>query len=69
MSSSADKPDKSSAAYIGIPGAADYLGVDPKTIRRLISSGKLPGYRLGNRIIKIKVTDLDGVLAPIGGAI
>jgi excisionase family DNA binding protein len=53
--------------YIGIPEAATYLDVDHKTIRRLITSGKLAGYRLGNRVIKVKVSDLDAVLTPIGG--
>ena len=56
-------------AYLGIPEAASYLDVDHKTIRRLIASKRLPGYRLGNRIIKIKVSDLDAVLVPIGGAV
>lgn len=55
-------------AYVGIPEAAAYLDVDHKTIRRLIAAKRLPGYRLGNRIIKIKVADLDAVLVPMGGA-
>lgn len=55
-------------AYLGIPEAAAYLDVDHKTIRRLISSSRLPAWRLGNRIIKVKVVDLDAVLTPIGGA-
>lgn len=54
-------------AYLGIPEAAAYLDVDHKTIRRLIASKRLPGYRLGNRIIKVKVADLDAVLTPMGG--
>jgi excisionase family DNA binding protein len=54
-------------AYLGIPEAAAYLDVDHKTIRRLIASKRLPGYRLGNRIIKIKVSDLDAVLTPMHG--
>jgi excisionase family DNA binding protein len=57
-------------AYLGIPEAATYLDVDHKTIRRLITAGRLPGYRLGSRIIKVKVADLDAALTPIphGGA-
>lgn len=54
-------------AYLGIPEAAAYLDVDHKTIRRLIASKRLPGWRLGNRIIKVKVTDLDAVLTPMQG--
>jgi excisionase family DNA binding protein len=55
--------------FVGIPDAATYLDVDHKTIRWLITSGKLPAYRLGNRVIKIRVTDLDSVLTPLGGAV
>lgn len=54
-------------AYLGIPEAAAYLDVDHKTIRRLIAAQRLPGYRLGNRIIKVKVADLDAVLTPMSG--
>lgn len=55
--------------YLGIPEAAAYLDVDHKTIRRLIASKRLPGYRLGNRIIKVKVADLDAVLTPMQGGV
>ncbi|OQZ89519.1 hypothetical protein BST11_16960 [Mycobacterium alsense] len=54
-------------AYLGIPEAAAYLDVDHKTIRRLIAAKRLPGYRLGNRIIKVKIADLDAVLTPMQG--
>jgi excisionase family DNA binding protein len=60
---------KQARAYVGIPEAATYLDIDHKTVRRLISSGKLPAYRLGNRVIKVKIADLDSVLTPIGGAV
>ncbi len=52
-------------AYIGIAEAAIYLDVAPKTIRKLIADGKLPAYRLGQRVLKVKLADLDGVLTPI----
>lgn len=55
-------------AYIGIPEAANYLDVATKTIRRMITEGRLPAYRLGNRVIKVRISDLDAVLTPIGGA-
>jgi excisionase family DNA binding protein len=55
-------------AFVGIPEAATYLGVAEKTIRRLIRDDKLAAYRLGNRVIKIRIEDLETVLSPIGGA-
>lgn len=55
-------------AYVGIPEAATYLDVATKTVRRMIAEGRLPAYRLGNRVIKVRIDDLDAALKPIGGA-
>lgn len=52
-------------AYVGIDEAATYLDVEHKTVRRLIASGDLPAYRLGKRLIKLKVADLDALLVPM----
>lgn len=54
-------------AYLGIPEAAAYLGVDDKTIRRAIAAGRLPGYRLGRKLIKVKPADLEALLKPMQG--
>lgn len=46
--------------------AAQYLAVSEATIRRYISDGKLPAYRLGNeRLIRVRRQDLEGLLSPI----
>jgi len=46
--------------------AAEYLAVSGATIRRYISDGRLPAYRLGNeRLIRIKRQDLERLLSPI----
>lgn len=60
-------PEKIQPAYTGVAGAATYLDVDPKTIRRLIYSGELPAYRLRNKVVKIKLADLEQVLTRIPG--
>jgi len=52
-------------AHLGIPDAAAYLDVTPKTIRALIARGQLKAYRLGNRIVKVKIADLEAVLKPL----
>ena len=54
-------------AYVGIPEAATYLDSSTKTVRRLIAAARLPAYRLGNRVLKVKISDLDSVLSPVGG--
>ena len=62
-------PEKFQRAYVGIAEAATYLDVDPKTIRRLIASGELRAYRLGSKVLKVKLADLDGVLTPVPTAV
>jgi excisionase family DNA binding protein len=38
--------------------AADLLGIQPNTLRRLIALGDLPAYRVG-RLVKLRPEDLD----------
>ena len=45
--------------------AADYADVCERTIRRRIACGDLTGYRLGPRLIRIDMAELDDLLTPI----
>ena len=45
--------------FISQQAAADRWGVSVDTIRRLVSSGKLAGYRLNGRVIRVEQTDVD----------
>ena len=47
--------------------AAEYAGVHVKTVRRWISAGRLTAYRLGPRLIKVDLDQIDAMLQPIGG--
>jgi len=55
-----------------IADAAEFAGVNPKTIRRRIADGTLTGYRMGPRLIRVDLNELDAILRPIptaaGGA-
>jgi excisionase family DNA binding protein len=42
--------------------AAEYVGVNPRTIRRWISQGQLPASRVGPRLVRIKADDLEGIV-------
>ena len=53
--------------YVGITEAAAYLDVAPKTVRQMIADEKLRGYRLGSRLWKVKIVDLDAALTPTPG--
>lgn len=51
--------------YLTLAQTAELLSVDTVTIRRWISQGKLRGYRIGGRMIRIKQEDLDQFVRPI----
>jgi excisionase family DNA binding protein len=47
---------------ITIDAAADELGISKRSLRRLITSGQLRAWRIGNgRLIRIDRADLDAV--------
>lgn len=58
---------------VTLAAAADHAAVSIKTIRRYIAGGRLTGYRMGTRLIRIDLNELDAILRPIptaaGGAI
>ncbi|WP_448072342.1 helix-turn-helix domain-containing protein [Georgenia yuyongxinii] len=56
---------------MNLQDAADYLGVTERSVRNWISAGKVPAYRIGKKVIRLKVADVDALLQPIptvGGA-
>jgi excisionase family DNA binding protein len=48
-----------------IAEAADYIGANPRTIRRYIAAGRLTGYRVGPRLIRVDLVELEAMLRPI----
>ncbi|MCS7264889.1 MAG: helix-turn-helix domain-containing protein [Armatimonadetes bacterium] len=44
--------------------AAKRLGISKKTLWRWVSEGKLPAYRLGERLIFVREEDLKGLMTP-----
>lgn len=44
---------------------AEYLGVTTRTIRRRIADGSLTAYRMGPRLIRVDLNELDNLLRPI----
>jgi excisionase family DNA binding protein len=47
--------------------AAAWLGVDPKTVRRYISQGRLKGGRIGGvKLIRVERESLLALVKPIG---
>jgi len=50
---------------VSITQAAEYAGVSAKTIRRRIADGTIPAERLGPRLIRVRLDDVDAALRPI----
>ena len=48
-----------SSRLISLADAADYYGVSTKTIRRWISDGRIEGYRVGPRLLRVRMDSLD----------
>ncbi|TAM63551.1 helix-turn-helix domain-containing protein [Mycobacterium sp.] len=51
-----------------ISQAAEFFGVDEKTIRRWIAQGRLTAYRVGPRLIRIDRESIIKMCKPIGCA-
>jgi len=48
--------------------AADILGCSSKTIRRYIAAGRLTGYRVGPRLVRVSGDDVDSLMHRIPSA-
>ena len=54
--------------YLSVGEAAEYLKVTDRTIRSMISDGRLRAYRSGKKIVRLRIDEIDGALTPFGGA-
>lgn len=54
--------------YGSIEEVAAVLAVNPRTVRRLIATGHLTGYRVGSRIIRVNLDEVQNLLQPIPAA-
>lgn len=57
--------DPDSSAYLTLEQAAELLSTSTRTLRRCIADGDLPAYKFGTRAVRVKATDLEGVLRRI----
>ncbi|CNH33180.1 DNA binding domain-containing protein [Mycobacterium tuberculosis] len=47
---------------------AEYAGVGLRTLREWISQGKITGYRMNARVIRVDLNEIDAAFQPFGGA-
>lgn len=64
-SSSRSRSASGDDGYQTIENAAAYLDCSTKTVRRYITEGLLPGYRLGPRQIRVRQSDVEALAKPI----
>jgi excisionase family DNA binding protein len=50
---------------VGLAAAAAYADVSTRTLRRYIAQGRLTGYRVGPRLLKVDLDDVDRLARPI----
>jgi excisionase family DNA binding protein len=50
---------------VGTTAAAEYAGLGVRTIYRYVAEGRLTGYRVGPKLIKIDLSELDRLARPI----
>lgn len=50
-----------SRRWASIKGAAEHVGVTPRTIHQLIEDGHVPAYRLGPKTVRVDLNELDRV--------
>lgn len=54
----------SRAPYLTVTQAADELAVTDRFIRKLIADGQLRAVKVGDRVLRIRRTDLEDFLRP-----
>ena len=53
--------------WITIKQAAQYLGVSERTVRNMISDGRLVAYRNGARMVRLDLNEIDHRMMRYGG--
>lgn len=59
--------DRRRPELISLQGFGGCCDVDERTVRRWIAEGRINAFRVGARLIKIDVAELDKVMRPVGG--
>ena len=52
-------------AYVSIDQASEHVGVTKRTIRRWIADGRLAGYRVGPRLLRVDRAELEALFSAI----
>ena len=50
---------------VSLAHAGHRLGCSERTLRRMIAAGHLTGYRIGRRLVRVDLTEIDGLVRVI----
>ena len=59
------RSDTRQRRLVSLAAAAAYADVSTRTLRRYIAQGRLTGYRVGPRLLKVDLDDVDQLARPI----
>jgi len=63
-------PDRSPGRrYASLNEAATYARVTGRTVRQWIAEGRINGYRINARLVRVDLNELDAAMQPFGGAV
>jgi excisionase family DNA binding protein len=51
--------------YVSLTFSAEILGVSERTIRRMIASGIIKGYKVGPRLVRVDLDEIEALPALI----
>lgn len=64
----APKPTRVNRRYAKMREVALYLDISERTVRAMIADGRLTAYKLGERVVRLDLDEVDAAMTPSGGA-
>jgi excisionase family DNA binding protein len=55
---------KTDDRLVSIADAAAYLGVNVRSVRNMLTDGRLNAYKLGPRVVRLRMSEIDAALEP-----
>jgi excisionase family DNA binding protein len=55
--------------YASLQETAVYMGVTDRTVRQWIAEGRITGYRINARLIRVDLNEVDSAMVPFGGGV
>lgn len=57
------------ARWASVAEVASYIGASEKTVYRHVWAGELPARRLGKKMLRIDLNDVDALLRPVNAQV